>query len=81
MLSILVQGVRLKKRLLPVLFTLFLAGCSNLFNSSFTSSLKNDANASSDFYIRKIEQTQNKEDLQTYKLLAAPVFVTENKIP
>lgn len=81
MLSILVQGVCLKKRLLPALFTLFLAGCTNLFNSSFTSSLKNDANASSDFYIRKIEQTQNKEDLQTYKLLAARVLVTENKIP
>ncbi|WP_075290682.1 penicillin-binding protein activator [Histophilus somni] len=81
MLSILMQGLRLKKCFLPILVMFFLAGCVNLLGSSFTASLKNDANASSDFYIRKIEQTQNQQDLQTYKLLAARVLVTENKIP
>ncbi len=75
------QRINLKNRLMPFLFTLFLAGCTtNFFGSSFTGELKKDANASSEFYMNKIGQTQDIEDQQTYKLLAARVLVTENKV-
>lgn len=73
-------NVKFKKRLMPVLFPILLAGCTNLFGNSFTTVLKNDANASSDFYMNKIGKTQDIEDQQTYKLLAARVLITENKV-
>ncbi|RDF02957.1 penicillin-binding protein activator [Aggregatibacter aphrophilus] len=80
-MSILLQRINLKNRLMPFLFTLFLAGCTtNFFGSSFTDELKKDAYASSEFYMNKIGQTQNIEDQQTYKLLAARVLVAENKV-
>ncbi|MDU8924773.1 penicillin-binding protein activator [Pasteurellaceae bacterium LIM206] len=79
-MTILLQRTKFKKRLMPFLFPVLLAGCTNLFGSNFSDVLKNDANASSDFYISKIEQTQDVEDQQTYKLLAARVLVTENKV-
>ena len=65
------KAVVLKKRLMPILLSVALAGCSNLFGSSFTQTLQRDANASSEFYMNKLGQTQDKEDQQTYKLLAA----------
>lgn len=80
-MTILLQGTKFKKRLMPLLFPVLLAGCTNLFGDNFASTLKNDANASSDFYMNKIEQTKDTEDQQTYKLLAARVMITENKIP
>ena len=80
-MSILLQRINLKNRLMFFLFTLFLAGCTtNFFGSSFTDELKKDAYASSEFYMNKIGQTQNIEDQQTYKLLAARVLVAENKV-
>ncbi|TYA50207.1 penicillin-binding protein activator [Aggregatibacter actinomycetemcomitans] len=80
-MPILLQRINLKNRLMPFLFTLFLAGCTtNFFGSSFTGELKKDANASSEFYMNKIGKTQDIEDQQTYKLLAARVLVTENKV-
>ncbi|QIM68619.1 penicillin-binding protein activator [Basfia succiniciproducens] len=78
-MTILLQRAKFKKRLMPILFPLMLAGCTNLFGSNFQDVLKNDANASSEFYMNKIEQTREVEDQQTYKLLAARVLVTENK--
>ncbi|PJG84015.1 penicillin-binding protein activator [Caviibacterium pharyngocola] len=78
-MTILLQRINLKNQLMPFLFALLLAGCSSLFGSSFTGVLKNDANANSEFYMNKIEQTPDLEDQQTYKLLAARVLVTENK--
>ncbi len=33
------------------------------------------------FYMNKLGQAQDKEDQQTYKLLAARVLITENKVP
>ncbi|PVX40455.1 hypothetical protein C8D76_10322 [Pasteurella langaaensis DSM 22999] len=80
-MTILLQGTKFKKRLMPLLFPVLLAGCTNLFGDNLASTLKNDANASSDFYMNKIEQTKDQEDQQTYKLLAARVMITENKIP
>lgn len=80
-MSILLQGTKFKKRLMPLLFPMMLAGCTSFFGSDFANVLKNDANASSDFYLNKIEQTQEIEDKQTYTLLAARVMVTENKVP
>ncbi|BFU59982.1 MULTISPECIES: penicillin-binding protein activator [Rodentibacter] len=79
-MSILLQGSRFKKRLMPILLSVALAGCSNLFGSSFTETLQRDANASSEFYMNKLEQTQNTEDRETYKLLAARAFISENKV-
>lgn len=79
-MSILLQCIHLKKRLIPFFFALVLAGCANIFSNSFTDTLKNDANANSDFYINRIARTKSVEDQQTYKLLAARVLVTENKV-
>ncbi|OOF82191.1 penicillin-binding protein activator [Rodentibacter ratti] len=79
-MSILLQGAGFKKRLMPILLSVALAGCSNLFGSSFTETLQRDANASSEFYMNKLEQTQSIEDKETYKLLAARAFIAENKI-
>lgn len=79
-MTILLQGSKFKKRLISLLFPTLLAGCT-VFGNNFSETLKADANASSDFYMNKVEQTQRLEDKQTYKLLAARVLVTENKIP
>ena len=79
-MSILLQGGRFKKRLMPILLSVALAGCSNLFDSSFTETLQRDANASSEFYMDKLNQAQNAEDKETYKLLAARVLIAENKV-
>ena len=65
---------------MPFFFTLLLAGCTtSFFGGNTANMLKEDANASSDFYMNKIEQTQKVEEQQTYKLLAARVLITENK--
>lgn len=79
-MAILLQGARFKKRLMPILLSVALAGCSNLFGSSFTETLQRDANASSEFYMNKLDQTQNAEDKETYKLLAARALIAENKV-
>lgn len=79
-MSILLQRINLRNLLMPFFISLFLTSCANLFGSSFTETLKNDANANSDYYINKLSQTQNLEDQQTYKLLAARVLITENKV-
>ena len=73
------KAVVLKNVLMPILLSVALAGCSNLFGSSFTQTLQRDANASSEFYMNKLGQTQDKEDQQTYKLLAARVLISENR--
>ena len=81
-MSILLQRINFKKGLMPFFFTLLLAGCTtSFFGGNTANMLKEDANASSDFYMNKIEQTQKVEEQQTYKLLAARVLITENKIP
>lgn len=79
-MSILLQRINLRNLLMPFFISLFLTSCANLFGSSFTETLKNDANANSDYYINKLSQTQNLEDQQTYKLLAARVLINENKV-
>lgn len=79
-MSILLQGGRFKKRLMPILLSMALAGCSNLLGSGFTQTLQQDANASSEFYMNKLGQAQELEDQQTYKLLAARVLISENKV-
>ncbi|MGC6247054.1 penicillin-binding protein activator [Bisgaard Taxon 45] len=80
-MTILLQHTHLKNRLMPFLLALFLTGCTTLFGGHTASLLQNDANANSDFYMNKVYQAQNSEEQQTYKLLAARVLVTENKIP
>lgn len=76
-MSILLQGKTFKKRLMTLLFPALLASCT--LSSQLTDSLKNDANANSDFYLNKAYQTQELDSQQIYKLLAARVLVTENK--
>lgn len=77
-MAILLQRTTFKKRLMTVLFPALLASCT-LTGGQLTESLKNDANANSDFYLNKAYQTQQLESQTTYKLLAARVLVTENK--
>ena len=77
-MSILLQGGRFKKRLMPILLSVALAGCSNLFGSSFTQTLQRDANANSEFYMNKLGLTQDKEDQQTYKLFRLGYFIFRN---
>lgn len=77
----LLQRINLKNQLMPFLFALALAGCTTLFGNNITNLLKNDANANSEYYLNKIEQAQNFDEQQTYKLLAARILVNENKIP
>ncbi|MDO4431024.1 MAG: penicillin-binding protein activator [Lonepinella koalarum] len=77
-MTILLQRTQFKKRLMTVLFPALLASCT-LTGGQLNDSLKNDANANSDFYLNKAYQTQQLESQQTYKLLAARVLVTENK--
>lgn len=79
-MSILLQGTRFKKRLMPTLCSLILAGCTTGLFSGNGAMLKNDANASSDFYVSKIEKTRDHKTQQDYKLLAARVLVSENKV-
>ncbi|WP_133543465.1 penicillin-binding protein activator [Mesocricetibacter intestinalis] len=80
-MTILLQRTKFKKGLIAFLFPLMLAGCTTLLGDNFSGLLKNDANASSDFYMNKLEQTQDQDGRQVYKLLAARVLVTENKLP
>ncbi|PJG86556.1 penicillin-binding protein activator [Conservatibacter flavescens] len=84
MSTILLQRINFKNLLMPFFCALFLAGCTTgglfSFGSGLTDLLKNDAHASSDFYLGRVAQQQNPEDKITYQLLAARVLVTENKI-
>ena len=46
LMTILLQRIKFKKRLMPALFPILLAGCTNLFGSALTAELTRDANAS-----------------------------------
>lgn len=85
MSSILVQTrpfrQKMQRLLVPSTLALVLSACtgSSFFKNEITESLKNEAYASSEFYINKAEQT-NKETQQSYRLLAVRKLLDENKV-
>lgn len=79
MLNILLQRMNLKNLLL-IFFVMFsIAGCSTLSGSG-NSMLQNDAYASSDFYLDKVNSSQDAEERTNYQLLAVRALISENKI-
>ena len=85
MSTILVQthlfSQKMKTIFMPSALALFLSACtgSGFFKNEVTESLKNEAYATSEFYINKAEQN-NKETQQSYRLLAIRKLIDENKI-
>lgn len=72
---------KMKGALVPTALALFLSACtgSSFFKNDVTESLKNEAYASSEFYINKADQS-TKETQQSYLLLAVRKLIDENKM-
>ncbi|WP_150539215.1 penicillin-binding protein activator [Actinobacillus vicugnae] len=72
---------KLKTVFVPTAMALFLSACTgtSFFENPLTKTVKNEAYATSEFYINKAEQTTNKEDKVTYRLLAIRKLIDENK--
>nr|WP_314739366.1 penicillin-binding protein activator [uncultured Haemophilus sp.] len=68
---------KMKTVFVPSLIALLVAACSS--PNVITESMKNEAYASSEFYINKAEQAKDKEDKVSYQLLAVRKLVEENK--
>ncbi|AAP95703.1 penicillin-binding protein [[Haemophilus] ducreyi] len=73
---------KLKTFFVPTAITLLLSACNStsLFENSVTYLIKQEAYASSEFYINKAEQTLNSQDKITYQLLAVRKLIDENKV-
>ncbi|WP_301098504.1 penicillin-binding protein activator [Otariodibacter sp.] len=86
MSTILVQSCafsqKIKKVFVPTALAVFLSACTgtNFFTNEVTESLKNPAYSSSEFYINKADTSTNREDQQTYRLLAIRKLLDENKV-
>lgn len=82
MLAILLQRMHFKNLFMPFFCAILLAGCAvdGLFGSSSDDLLRNDANASSEFYLNQIPRQTNVQDKLVYQLLATRVLVQENKL-
>ncbi|MDH2998844.1 penicillin-binding protein [Pasteurellaceae bacterium LFhippo2] len=84
-MTILVQtgtfSQKMKTIFVPTTLALVLSACtgSSFFKNEVTESLKNDAYASSEFYINKADNTGKSEDQQSYRLLAVRKLIDENK--
>lgn len=72
---------KMQRLLMPSALAVMLSACSgsSFFKNEITESLKNEAYASSEFYINKAEQT-DKETQQSYRLLAIRKLLDENKV-
>ncbi|MFC0323016.1 penicillin-binding protein activator [Gallibacterium melopsittaci] len=79
MLNILLQRMNLKNLFLIFFVVFSVAGCSVLSGSGNTM-LQNDAYASSDFYLDKVNSSQDDEERINYQLLAVRALLSENKI-
>ena len=85
MSTILVQTRTFRQKMrtlfVPSAIALFLSACTNtsFFQNPVTESLKNEAYATSEFYINKAEQSAKLEDQQSYRLLAIRKLLDENK--
>ncbi|WP_373766175.1 penicillin-binding protein activator [Glaesserella sp.] len=86
MLTILVQtrtfSQKMKTVFVPTALALFLSACtgSGFFKNQVTESLKNEAYATSEFYVNKADQSTDLEEQQSYRLLAVRQLIEENKI-
>lgn len=85
MSTILVQSrqfsQKIQRAFVPSTLAILLSACSSsgLFKNEVTESLKNEAYATSEFYINKAEQN-NKETKESYRLLAIRKLLEENKL-
>ncbi|EFX90693.1 LppC [Actinobacillus ureae ATCC 25976] len=72
---------KLKTVFVPTAMALFLSACTgtSFFENPLTKTVKNEAYATSEFYINKAEQATDKEDKITYRLLAIRKLIDENK--
>lgn len=72
---------KMKRALVPSALAVLLSACSgsSFFKNEVTESLKNEAYASSEFYINKVEQNK-KETKESYRLLAVRKLIEENKL-
>lgn len=61
----------------PSFLALFISACTS--TNLVTESIKDEAYASSEFYINKAEQAKEKEDQISYRLLAVRKLIDENK--
>ena len=68
---------KMKTVFVPTLVSLLVAACSS--PNLVTESMKNEAYASSEFYINKADQAKEKEDKVSYQLLAVRKLVEEKK--
>lgn len=86
MSAILVQTGELRQKiqkvLLPTALALIISACGNnsFFQSAATEALKNEAYATSEFYLNKAEQSTRLEERQSYHLLAIRKLIDENKM-
>lgn len=68
---------KMKTVFVPTFLALFVSACSS--TNLVTESMKDDAYASSEFYINKADQAKEKEDKISYQLLAVRKLIDENK--
>ena len=68
---------KMKTVFVPTFLALFVSACSS--TNLVTESIKDDAYASSEFYINKADQAKEKEDKISYQLLAVRKLIDENK--
>lgn len=73
---------KIQKVLLPTALVLFFSACNNsgFFQNAATEALKNEAYATSEFYLNKAEQSSGVEERQSYNLLAIRQLIEENKL-
>lgn len=67
----------MKSIFVPTFLAVFVSACTS--TNLVTESIKNDAYASSEFYINKADQAKEKEDRISYRLLAVRKLIDENK--
>ena len=79
MLNILLQRMNLKNLFMIFFVAIGVAGCSTLSGTG-NSMLQNDAYASSDFYLDKVNSSQDADERTNYQLLAVRALLNENKI-
>lgn len=71
---------KMKRVFVPTAVALLLSACSgSFFENPVTNTIKEEAYASSEYYINKADQTSKNEDQQTYRLLAVRKLIDENK--
>lgn len=70
--------LKIKSLFVPTALALLVSACTS--TNPVTESIKSEAYARSEFYVNKISQTTNKEDQQSYRLLAVRKLLDENKL-